>query len=254
MQLTDRRPLRPKSRKREFYCFGLRQLQTQILVFALLAWPVAALALDIQHIEHPRETSLTWVGERIEHNGMPMQILQLNSRLSKEALFEFYKELWKPMHAPDQQATVEKSVGEWQMISTLLDDHNVVVQVKPSATGLEGFMSATPLDYRPEQSTIARHFPRQWGTELVSSTQSQDGGVKATTLVLKNTHTLESNHEFYERTLQANGWTLSHQNRQRDGSVLFFDGKEGAVELAIQRGGDNNRNTLIFANVRGEGV
>lgn len=254
MKSTYPRALRPKSGKREFYCFDLRRQQARVLAFLLSSLSAAALALDIQHIEHPPETSMTWVGERIEHNGMPMQILQLNSRLSKDELFEFYQELWKPMHAPDQQATVEKSVGEWQMISTLLDDHNVVVQVKSSSTGLEGFMSATPLDYRPEQSTIARHFPRQWGTELLSSTQSQDGGVKATTLVLKNTHTLESNHEFYERTLQANGWTLSHQSRQREGSVLFFDGKDGAVELAIQRGGNNNRNTLIFANVRGEGV
>ncbi|MEM8499606.1 MAG: hypothetical protein AAF542_16405 [Pseudomonadota bacterium] len=251
MNKAEPRTFRLESRKRDYYRVVGGFLPGFLLVWVSLLRPNHALALDIQHIEHPPLTSLNWVGERIEHNGMPMQILQLNSELGTEELFSFYRELWRSMHRPDQQATVERSVGEWQMISTLLDNHNVVVQAKPSPNGLEGFMSATPLDQQPTQSEIARHFPRQWGTQLVSSTQSNDGGVKATTLVLKNTHTLASNHEFYTRTMQANGWTLSHQNTQLGGSVLFFDNSDGAIEMAIRR---ESSNTVIFANVRGEGV
>ncbi len=243
--------IRPEYGKRD-YCHDIeRPLAVFLLLVTLVSVPVTAFSLDIQHIEHPPLTTLSWVGERIEHNGMPMQILQLNSELSKEELFAFYKDLWQATHRPDQQAAIERSVGEWQIISTILENHNVVVQVKPSSVGLEGFMSATPLDQQATQNEIARHFPRQWGTELVSSTESNDGGAKATTLILRNSHTLESNHEFYTRTMQANGWTLSHQNTQLGGSVLFFDNDDGAVEMAIRR---ESNNTVIFANVRGEGV
>ncbi|MFK7732279.1 MAG: hypothetical protein AB8B48_11740 [Pseudomonadales bacterium] len=251
MKLTIPIAIRLKSENRDYYRDVFSFLAGVLLISFSLSISSNAFSFDIQHIEHPPLTSLTWVGERIEHNGMPMQILQLNSELSTSELFGFYKEIWQPMHAENQRATIERSVGEWQIISTLLDNHNIVVQVRPSPIGLEGFMSATPLDEAPVQSEIARHFPKQWGTELVSSTQSQDGGVQATTLVLKNTHSLESTHEFYTRTMQANGWTLSHQNTQLGGSVLFFDNKDGAVEMAIRR---ENSNTVIFANVRGEGV
>lgn len=246
---------RPGSEKCEFYRIRKNRSQGPLpallltVLFALL--PTKVFSLDIQGIEHPPLTSMTWVGERIEHNGMPLQILQLNSELNAKELFTFYKELWQPMHAADEQATMERSAGEWHIISTLMDGYNVVVQVKPSSAGLEGFMSATPLDTEPTQSDVARNFPRQWGTELVSSTQSTDGGTKATTLVLKNTHTLRSTHDFYSRTLQENGWTLSHQNTEMGGSVMFFDSSDGAVELAIRR---DKSSTFIFANVRGEGA
>lgn len=247
--------LRLKSEKCDFYPVFRRESAGPFMALALTIvlglLPAVGFSLDIQRIEHPPLTSMTWVGERIEHNGMPLQILQLNSELSTKELFTFYRELWQPMHAANEQATMERFAGEWQIISTLMDGYNVVVQVKPSGAGLEGFMSATPLDKEPTQSDVARNFPRQWGTELVSSTQSTDGGTKATTLVLKNTHTLQSTHDFYSRTLQENGWTLSHQNTEMGGSVMFFDSSDGAVELAIRR---DKSNTVIFANVRGEGV
>ncbi len=228
-----------------------RQFGRLLAAVSGVLWIGHALALDIQSIERPPETSMTWIGERIEHNGMPMQILQLSSTLTTEQLFKFYRELWQPMHAENEQATMERRAGDWHIISTLLDDHNVVVQLKSESGRTNGFLSATPLDKQPDQSEITRRFPRQWGTELISSTVSTDGGTRATTLVLKNSHSIESNHDFYTRTLQNNGWTLSHQNVQMGGSVMFFDNSSGAVELAIRR---DNSSTLIFANVRGEGV
>ncbi len=216
-----------------------------------LCLSAVCLSFDLRSLEHPATAKLIWVGERIEHNGMPMQVLQIESSHGIDELFQFYRANWAQWHRPEKQASVEKQAGEWRILSTLLDRHNIVLQLQESATGSSGFVSATPLDKAPEQNRIASDFPRQWGTELISSTESWDGGAPATTLVMKNSYSVDTNQEFYLRSLQASGWSLAHSSRKHGTSVMFFDRDSGALELAIQRDAEA---TIIFANLRGGGV
>lgn len=217
----------------------------------LLAGVANARAFDLQELRVPPETRLSWVGKRIEQNGMPMQIVQLQSSLPLAEVLRFYREDWRNYHKPGARATVSRPVGEWQMLSTLVDEHNVVVQLKREAGQTTGFLSATPLDTPTRQNAIARHFPRQGGALLVSSTESNDGGAKATTLILQNNYSLRANQVFYETSLQKNGWTLSRSSVVDGTAVMLFGRSSGSLELAMRRANDT---TMIFANVYGEEV
>lgn len=207
-------------------------------------------AFDLQELQVPPETQQSWVGKHIVHNGMPMQIVQLQSSLPIPELLRFYRKEWQNYHKPGERATVSRRMGEWQTLSTLVDGHHVVVQLIRKAGQTEGFLSITPLDTATEKNSIARYFPRQGGAQLLSSTESNDGGVKATTLILQNYNSLRSNQAFYKNALQRSGWNLSRSSLADGTAVMLFDRSSGSLQLAMRR---ENDTTMIFANVRGEG-
>lgn len=221
------------------------------VVLCLLAGATNTLAFDLQELQAPPETRLSWVGQDIVQNGMSMQIVQLQSSRSIPEVLRFYREDWRNYHKPGTRATVTRTVGEWQMLSTLIEQHNVVVQLKREASQTTGFLSATPLDTQPRKNSISKHFPRQGGTQLISSTESNDGGAKATTLILQNNRSLRANQAFYQNSLQRSGWTLSRSNVLGGTAAMLFDRASGSMELAISR---DKGTTTIFANVRGEDI
>lgn len=206
-------------------------------------------AFELQDLQAPPGVRLSWVGKRIVQNGMPMQIVQLQSHQPVAEVLRFYREDWRHYHKPGERATVTNTSGDWQILSTLVDEHNVVVQLRREAGQTVGFLSSTPLDTPTRQNAIARHFPRQGGTKLLSSTESNDSGAKATTMIFQNHHSLQANRAFYQDSLQRNGWTLSRSTVVRGTAVMLFGRSSGSLELAMRR---ENETTTIFANVRGE--
>lgn len=239
----------------DHFSYSLKCLRKHLLALALviclLASAANTLAFDLQGLAAPPQTRLSWVGKHIVQNGMPMQILQFQSSLSQPELLRFYREEWQQYHKPGERASVTRDVGEWRMLSTLVDAHHVVLQLKREAGQLTGFLSATPLDIATEHSSITNQFPRQSGSQLISSTESNDGGVKATTLILQNHYSLRESHTFYKNALQRKGWKLSRSNVARGTAVMLFDRPSSSLQLAMRR---ENNQTLIFANVRGEGI
>ena len=227
------------------------QFVTLTFSICLLAGAAKTLAFDLQELAAPPQTQLSWVGKHIVQNGMPMQILQLQSSLPQAELLRFYRQEWEAFHKPGERSSITRDVGEWRMLSTLVDAHHVVLQLKREGSQLTGFLSSTPLDTRTEQSSITTQFPRQSGSQLISSTESNDGGVKATTLILQNRYSLRDSHNFYKTALQREGWKLARSNVARGTAVMLFDSPSGSLQLAMRRDKDK---TFIFANLRSEEI
>ncbi len=224
---------------------------TLVASVSLLTGAANTLAFDLQQLATPPQTQLSWVGKHIVQNGMPMQILQLQSSLPQAELLRFYRQEWQAFHKPGERSSITRDVGEWRMLSTLVDAHHIVLQLKREAGQLTGFLSAIPLDTRTEQSSITKQFPRQNGSQLISSTESNDGNAKATTLILQNRYSLRDSHNFYKTALQRKGWKLSRSDVSRGTAVMLFDRTSGSLQLAMRRDKDM---TFIFANLRGEEI
>ena len=220
------------------------------LIIALVSTILGAqaFALNIESLASPNEAQLSWVGKNIVQNGMPMQIVEFRSTQSLQSVLAFYREEWRQYHQPGQRSTVANQLDGWDVLSTLIDGHNVVLQVKSEAGLTTGFISATPLGQVTHQSDVARAFPRQWGTTLMSAMESTDGDVTATTLILQSNQSVREMQRYYKTAFLRNGWVLARSSEQQDTAVMLFDRRDGSMELAVRR--EHNK-TLIFANIKG---
>lgn len=238
-----------------YYLYSCERSTNRLLSFIVpvltLVCAANTLAFDLQELAAPPQTRLSWVGRHIVQNGMPMQILQLRSSLPMAEILRFYRQRWQVYHRPGERSSLTRDVGDWRMLSTVVDAHHVVLQLKREAGQLTGYLSATPLDTPTEQSQIAEQFPRQSGSRLISSTESNDGGAPATTLILENRFPLRDAFRFYHTALQRRGWKLSRSDVDRGTAVLRFARPSGSLQLALRREKDR---TYIFANLRGEEI
>ncbi len=206
-----------------------------------------AMAQASEPLEAPPSTQLTWVAEDIVQNGVPMQVQQLQSGLSVGEVLNFYRTQWSGAAQGDGPAFVENQVGEWQTISQLKNDRQVVVQVKPGeAGGAEGFISVADIGATPERDREAEAFPAMSGSQLVSSTRSRDGEKFATTIIYLNSFSVESNGNYYKEEMTADGWSMVHRLVQEDNTVMLFNRQGKSCEIALS---DNRGRTVILANI-----
>lgn len=218
-------------------------------LFLTLIFSPALSAFDLQSLEQPPETRFHWVAQDIHHNGLAMQVLQVESTLPLDSLFDFYHMTWSQTAAQHERSTTRRKAGQWTVLSALLNEHNVALQLQAEPGRTWGYLSATPLGDSPKTSRLAEQFPRQWSTELISSTQSHDGGGLATTVILRNGFSVRSNQDFYQRHFENAGWLLSHSRTDKGTVVLFFDKGQEAIELGLKQ---EQQHTVVFANLRGE--
>jgi len=206
-------------------------------------------ALDISEVANPPEAKTVFVGDVIQ-NGVPMQMKQFSSSLAVEELLAFYKNNWADNTRTKRKmpAFIEKEAGVWKILSKLEEDFNIVVQVKAKqGHGSEGFISVSDLTRPPGISQLSKDFPRLGGTQLVSSTESRDGGKKATTLVLTNEYSVDSNDAFYRSKMTAEGWKLVRGDIRNGAATMLFNKQDQQCELAVSKG--DRGDSVIFANI-----
>jgi len=99
-----------------------------LLISATMVFSVASARQPAQ-IATPSNAELAWVSDNVNQNGMQLSIQTFNSPDSVSSVLSFYRSKWaKPGDIP---GFVENEMGEWQVISQLRDDYNIVLQIKP---------------------------------------------------------------------------------------------------------------------------
>lgn len=228
----------------------MKQRMSLPVVLLLFSVPVAVWAFDISDVEIPPASRAVYVGDVVQ-NGVPTQMLKFSSPRSVTEVLAFYKNSWSdPGKVRDNLPPyIEKEAGEWRVLSKLEGSYSVAIQIRQheEATGSEGFISVLDIGKSPVIGELAKQFPRQGGTELISSTESKDGKKRATTLIFVNGHTVESNEEFYRAAMAANDWKLVRGGVKRGVAVLLFNRRHEQCEISIGQG--DGGESVIFANV-----
>lgn len=199
-------------------------------VFFTLCSCSAVIAETWPSIKPPPEAHVSWVADNLDQNGVPMQIRTFSSLKNVEELLNFYRGNWTKN---GKRNYVENKLGSASIIGTQEGNYYLTVQLQPSPTGSQGFLTVSklPESIRKNSFTVDTQFPRLGGSDVVSDTVSRDQGKLAKTLILKNQQSLQINLFFYKNNMANFGWHLvenkiNQKNKNKDQSLYFERGKE----------------------------
>ena len=206
-------------------------------------------AFDLSDVSVPHSTDSAWVGRGIEHNGVIMDIKTLKTQQSSEQVLAYYQNMWE-MGGKEGEGYVIGDVGEYKVISSIIENHNVVVQIKSGRRGgAEGYLSSIDLaslyDVKEKDD-----FPTLSNTMLISKTKSNDEGKAAVTRVLMNNYSVTSNSDFYEDRLSSYGWKRTFEKAQGSSYTAFYSKNKQTMEMAISK--EAGKGTVIFVNIVNE--
>lgn len=195
----------------------------------------------------PKHMQLSWVGQELNHNGVPVNILHFSTDKSTGSVLEYYRDIWSDPVSDTAPGFIENTVAQWQVVSRLEGGSNLVVQVKSrNDGGAEGYISQMHFSSRIAIKD-AQNFPRPRDSVLVSHTQGDDFKGDALTLVITSEMSVSAVARYYLNTLKSKGYKAQFDQEDSGSRALFFVGKGKKIDVSvgpIKAGG-----TAIFVNV-----
>lgn len=198
----------------------------------------------------PKGMHLSWVGQEIMHNGMPINILHFSTSNKPEFILEYYRKAWAEPVSQNAPGFLENTTEQWQVVSRLEDGRNLVVQVKAKeGGGSEGYLSQMNLSGRVAIKD-AYDFPKPQGSVLVSHTVGEDFKGEALTLVITSALSVNEVSNYYLQTLKSKGYSAQFNQKESGNHALFFLGKNKKIDVAI--GPVATGGSAIFVNILNE--
>lgn len=178
-------------------------------------------------------------------NGLPMAVVELNTRLGAEDVRKFYLTLWR-----GQASGVFEMENEgWQIVAMLDGNCYYTAQIKPAGTGARALLGVSRVPDRSKLKEAGAGFPRLPGSQVLTDMLHDDGMKKGRTLLLSNAHSARVNADFYKQALVTDGWELRAArivpNPAGTGYVLYL--KRGLEERNVTIAGSRD-GTNIIAN------
>lgn len=219
---------------------------------------IAALVLTLCHagclaaslaetIPVPRGMTTKLIGEGIKHNGIVADFLIFSYPGAPDEIVDFYKAQWRSGLNEGQQGPIVDRMQDWQLISRVEQGHLFLVQVRRGTAGsAEGYLSVRSLESFTRAVRLPEKFPALPGSQVVSVTESTDGGRRATTFIITNHQSIDGNSRFFVEQASRMGWQNVSPLEQGSEGILRFNTPESQIDLAMQRNGQGL--TVIFIN------
>jgi hypothetical protein len=208
-------------------------------------------AFDLSSVRIPDNTEAYWVGQGINHNGVSMDIKQLQSKHSSDELITYYKNMWEADGGGEGVGYTVQDAGDFKIISKIEGNHNIVVQLRDDSRGhAEGYLSAIDISTL-DGANSNDDFPSLANTTLISKTITDDPGKSAVTRVMMNNHSVESNVNFYKSKLESDGWKHAYSHSENKSFVGFYNRDNKSMEIAVSK--QPGKETVIFVNIVEEG-
>lgn len=195
----------------------------------------------------PPAATVTWVGDDIVWNGIPMSVRKFTSSKSQLEIREFYKEQWKSPVAKGLPGFIEDVIpGAW-LISRMEDGYLMTVQIKTSGSTW-GYLGITELDDISEAHEPGKGFPRMSGSEVMNEVKHNDPYRDARTVLLVNNYSVPSNVEYYRSHYEGHGWSVAMDQGDDSGSThtLMLTNRGSEVSLTVVK---TNQGSQIVANI-----
>jgi len=189
----------------------------------------SAHAVDVD-VQVPDNATLAWVSSNLNQSGMDLSIRPFESPDSIYVVFDFYREIW--FQEGDIPGFVEDEMGEWTLISQLREEHNIVLQLKPSVSGgSEGFLSIATKNYGESKRDV--DFPMPDGAELFSNTFVEERGAQVDTMTFVSNQPIGTTAAFYKDNLKRRGWKLARENSFQGSEFMMFNRQGDRLELVV---------------------
>ncbi len=223
----------------------LKMLKMSCLVGTLLL-SFSALA-KVPEFPPPPDSSVEWVAQDIEMNGIRSSIRAFHSSDSIEKVVHFYRKEWKQPAEKGKPGYMETiDAAPWYIITRIEDGYLLTVQVqiqKNDKNASWGYLSISPLPKNPTDKPIelGTTTPKMRGSHVLNEMKSNDPGKKANTLIIANEHSLRSNTAFYRNHYDGMGWTKESDYDADNAHTLVYKTKRERVTIMLLKDGGGTR-------------
>lgn len=192
----------------------------------------------------PPDATLTAVADKMNYEGMTLQIRKFEVDLTVEQVLAFYRAEWK-------DEFVEDDMPPWKMISSKQGNKFYTVQAQPAGRGSSwGYLGISDLpralEKRGSIGDKKKFFPMMSGSQIVNDMQHHDIGKQARMLLITNRFSVTSNAEYYRDHYTGNGWSTVIDDSGEPGKshVLMFQQGSKTVNLTIDQA-DGKTNIVV---------
>lgn len=195
----------------------------------------------------PPAATVTWVGEDIVWNGIPMSVRKFTTSKSQLKVRDFYKQKWKSPVAKGLPGFIEDVIpGAW-LISRIENGYLMTVQIKTSGSTW-GYLGITELDDISESSEPGKGFPRMSGSQVMNEVKHNDPYRNARTVLLTNNYSVPSNVEYYRSHYEGQGWNVVMDQGDDAGSAhtLMLTKRGSEVSLTVVK---TSLGSQVVANI-----
>lgn len=187
----------------------------------------------------------TWIAQRAAMNGLPISIRAFSTNDVPSDVIAFYRRLWRGQGVA---RAGEAAFGGFRSVGVEMDGYFYTVQVRSAGKGAEGVLvvSATPERVIADKTSS---FPVVAGDRIMEKIEAIDLGVRAETLIVASSRSVETSIAEYRRNLLQNGWQLvasPGEDLTRNRSLLTFQKGPQQCQVTVVAGGGHGGETKIF--------
>ena len=219
-----------------------------IIVLSLSSFAYTATAKDLE-FPPPKDAAVNVVGNNMAVGGRVMSIRQFYTKDKIDKVKKFYYRRWEKGEIKDLPGYLETEDNPpWHIISRLQQGYLLTVQMQSADDGgTWGYLASSELAQEPVQTSAADAIPKLPDSEILHDIQTKDIGQSATTMLISNKKSLESNTNYYKNHYQQRGWrTDLDQAIVDEGShVMAFTKGKNKVNLVLKR---VDKSTVITVN------
>ncbi|MFC4310194.1 hypothetical protein ACFPN2_13970 [Steroidobacter flavus] len=186
------------------YTFRLGALLLILLMLPAHAERLTRITAQLPDLAAPPNGTAQWIARSMRMNGLPMTLKAFESRLSPDAVLNYYESQLKSLGSHDVRRSVN---SPWRVLMFKSHEHFVTVHARPAATGSEGTILVSPA---LEAGTLRLHtdFPRPSGARIVNLQQYDDAGIQSEHISLSSDRTPFAEAQAFSQLLITSGWNI----------------------------------------------
>lgn len=183
--------------------------RTGSLLLLLLVLPASAERMirttaHLPDLAAPPQGSAQWLARSMRMNGLPMTLKSFESRLSPDAVLNYYESQLRSLGSHEARRSVS---SPWRVLMFKSHDHFVTVHARPSSAGSEGTILVSPaLD--PAVLRLQTEFPRPPSTHIVNLQQYDDSGIQSEQISLSSERAPFTEAQAFSQLLITSGWNI----------------------------------------------
>ncbi len=209
--------------------------RAQILLPGLL-FVAASASAGLPHLDCPDPgrapgAHLSWVAPRIAADGLPMAILQLESKAPPQQVLSWYAQHWRGLRR--HPADIFYRLGPWFVVARRLDGCFETMQVRPHGKGTLGEIGISLPKLgatSPQQPPVS--LPP--GSRVWLSLQNEDHGQSAENFLVSVPAQPIAAARFLGHALHSQGWVQQWMHHTPSGGyALMYQKTKNTAEISV---------------------
>lgn len=214
---------------------------------------LSGLTYAVPEFPAPPDANVEWVGRNMEVNGIRSAIRAFNTSKSIRKVINFYIKEWdEPVGKGMPGHMIESdAMAPWTVISRIEDGYLMTVQTMESDRGgAWGYLSLSPLPGKAPPPELGKGIPKMHNSHVIQEMKHDDPGKKGRTVVLANSHSVNSNINFYRNHYRGKGWSVESDYELSPGKMHSMVYKSNRERINIMLMGNGNETRIVINYVK----